>query len=503
MRSHHRNKLHKLLSVYLKSCGMATKAIDTFHAFGLTMSQKWMYTAIDTLSTKQQAAMLEDIKNCVWFLMHDNVNKAFKVYEQRLGNQNHFDSGTAGTVLIVRNPVVRAPSNPLLQAARKRGRKTPITGLEIFMLEQKAAPRLRKREVDHVLRSLLNAAPFDLATYHGKGHDALKSPRATHQLPSGMDHRTVQYMLNTKHMEEASYEGTRKIIDEWMKQLGLDCPDEIRRTGLERVIVWVGDQLTISRLRGLSWFCAEDFNSYDRMDWIVPTFGWFHLQMAFANSLHKQYYGTRKGLGLVQAFELLNRKGLATQSTKGPFHHHLEEGLEVVLEAHLRDLWKIEGHVEELKDLREKTPEDLLSIAERIVDRHASTKAIVALDAIPEVGKRDTMRRQHVQWNRDALDYMVLDEAIKYGDVGTMEDLLPRLLFRFSGGRNGNYALEVLELIQALWKEWDADTKSFVRQHCWLGNTTGRADGYCPLDMIQEHNIRDIKVRLTKIGPHE
>jgi hypothetical protein len=36
---------------------------------------------------------------------------------------------------------------------------------------------------------------------------------------------------------------------------------------------------------------------------------------------------------------------------------------------------------------------------------------------------------------------------------------LPRLLFRFIGGGNSNYAKEILELLQGLEKEWPEDLK--------------------------------------------
>ena len=62
-------------------------------------------------------------------------------------------------------------------------------------------------------------------------------------------------------------------------------------------------------------------------------------------------------------------------------------------------------------------------------------------------------------WNHDILQYIVLDQAIKHGDVGLMEDMLPQLLFWFMGGRNSNYATEVLELLQGLHREWPAEVK--------------------------------------------
>ncbi|TEB12868.1 hypothetical protein FA13DRAFT_1805896 [Coprinellus micaceus] len=51
----------------------------------------------------------------------------------------------------------------------------------------------------------------------------------------------------------------------------------------------------------------------------------------------------------------------------------------------------------------------------------------------------------------DVLHFIALNKAMKDGDVGLMEKLLPTLLFRFIGGGNGKYAVEVLELMQGLY----------------------------------------------------
>ena len=40
-----------------------------------------------------------------------------------------------------------------------------------------------------------------------------------------------------------------------------------------------------------------------------------------------------------------------------------------------------------------------------------------------------------------------------------MEDLLPSLLYRFQGGNNKLYVVEVTELLQKLHKEWTIDVK--------------------------------------------
>ncbi|KAI0085961.1 hypothetical protein BDY19DRAFT_996389 [Irpex rosettiformis] len=82
-----------------------------------------------------------------------------------------------------------------------------------------------------------------------------------------------------------------------------------------------------------------------------------------------------------------------------------------------------------------------------------------------------------------------------------MEQMLPRLLFRFHGSGSHNYAHEVLELMQGLWKEWPLDLRRFVMRHCWIANTTGHKNGFLSFDMLQEHNIRDIKTLFAAHGP--
>jgi hypothetical protein len=55
--------------------------------------------------------------------------------------------------------------------------------------------------------------------------------------------------------------------------------------------------------------------------------------------------------------------------------------------------------------------------------------------------EQDQQKRQTIMWNCDVLQYIVLDQAIKHGDAGQMENMLPQLLFQFMGGRNSNYAI--------------------------------------------------------------
>lgn len=455
-RSHANSKLPKLLTIYFKSCGLSAKAFDTLHALGITMCQKWAYDGIERLSARVHKALLEDIAKFPWFGTHDNINIPFRVYEQRLANQSHFDSGTAATILVVKDPTAVRPDNRAFQQQRAIGAKDPITYKDVMQLELMASARTRTRAIYRVLSFLINAPAFAFDTYDHNYHDLFKPPTPVHQLPVSRDQIT-QYMLNTVHIEEASYEGNDRVLKEWWRQLKLDTPEKKKKMGEDNLIVWAGDQLTVSRIRGLHRFRAEDLNSYDRLAFLKEVPGWFHAQIAIEHSLHSQYYGTQPGFGLVHSFHLLNRKGLHAPSVQGTFHHHIKEALLHITEARFRDIWLVVGKVQKLEDLRNHTPQELYALATSIVDNHASTAALRRME--DKQSRKDELLYQSTQMARDLLDYVHLDDAIGIGDVGSIRDMIPRLLFRFAGGKNKNYAIEMLELLQGLQKEWPDDLK--------------------------------------------
>lgn len=201
-----------------------------------------------------------------------------------------------------------------------------------------------------------------------------------------------------------------------------------------------------------------DDDPYEQLGWMEPIFGWFHLQMVFATSLHKQYYGTKAGIGFARTFELLGKKGLASAKVKGNWFHDFEESLKEIATAHFLCTWLEITGASSVEDLRSKSPEELKKFAKRIVLEFASTAALEESFQQPP-SERDELQEQVIQLNRDLLEYLELDDAIKQGHVSRMEDMLPSLLYRFQGGNNKLYVIEVTELLQKLHKEWIDDVK--------------------------------------------
>ncbi|KAI0047482.1 hypothetical protein FA95DRAFT_1663095 [Auriscalpium vulgare] len=497
-RSSHCNRLAVLWSIYLKSCGLSARAFDTVHAIGLTMSHKWTSEGWKKIATTQMENTRANAETRAWFMSYDNLNIPRRVFSQRLDNKDMFYSACAATLWVLPKGV-KMPDSAAYQRASRAGAKQPFDSRKLILEGDPAAKaRVRAQAVYRILRFLVDSPVF--ATYEDRADIDAEKPAPVHQLPHGPEHIVQQFILRTADIDESSYEGNEKAIEEWMRQLGFDSREQRKKTSTDRLIVMVGDQLTAERLRGMMKYRSDDMNGYERLDWVRPQFGWFHLQMAFAVSLHKQYLGTAGGIGLQRAFHLLQRKGLTNTQTKGPFWHHLNEALKHFAEACIHACWLTIAGVEKLEDLLQQPPEALVIIAEDIYDQLASRKGLMKRVLLRQKQK-DPVIYQMTMFNMDVLYYLDLCDAMPIGEVGRMDDLIPTLTQRFAGGGHPKYLIEMLEHLQCFHQEWPPDLKDFVRKYCWLVNRSGKPDGFTAVDQAQEQNIKDLKVTYRASGP--
>lgn len=93
------------------------------------------------------------------------------------------------------------------------------------------------------------------------------------------------------------------------------------------------------------------------------------------------------------------------------------------------------GKVPDIKNLVEKSPDELIGLARVIVKDYASAQALNTTLYHAEK-QADEVKAHIVGMVSDLLHYAILKHAIKYGDIGMMEVLPPYLLLRFTGGRN-------------------------------------------------------------------
>ncbi|KIK79099.1 hypothetical protein PAXRUDRAFT_162190, partial [Paxillus rubicundulus Ve08.2h10] len=262
--SQHHNCWPKFVTTFLHAQGISAKLLDLLHAFGSTMSHKWSVHSFNTMSTNALEKVCQKAHTGPFVLSHDNVNIPFHTFSQRLNKQSHFDSGMAATVYFQPNTPPEPPlSNRTLQQFHEEGRKHPLTIHEIFELEVKSAASQYEHDICCILQYHTGSPKFDLKTYEHKDHQFFSPLTLVEKLPCGPQFITEQHILSTVHIEEASYKGNEQLIMEWFKQLHLHTKDERKQTGLEQVIIWVGDQLTVKHLCGLFKYYVQDHMSFD------------------------------------------------------------------------------------------------------------------------------------------------------------------------------------------------------------------------------------------------
>ncbi|CDO71975.1 hypothetical protein BN946_scf184943.g9 [Trametes cinnabarina] len=451
LRSHNSSRLTMLWSIFLKACGLPARAFDALHALGITMSYKW------TTNTLKQDTRADVHSGRALLGSHDNLN---------------IPIASGCTLYVFPKEALLPPDiSAKTKAARKAAAEAGPLPVQELCGDVSANQCIRMQARHRILHFLLESPAF--ADYRYANDLLFNAPPPVDLLPCGPDHVVKQHILETIEVDESSYEGTNQLMNRiWLEQMGWGSEEEKRCTGVEQILVWAGDQLMVDRIRGPTCYRHDDPNSFVRMEWVEPVFGWFHVAMAFANSLHVQYLRTSTGIGLWKAFETLSRKGLLKQETKGVFWHHLDEALWHVSEANFLALWAEAGGVSTHAELVSKTPEELIVILETIYNKHVSHEAIAHLEN-EVMEKQDEVKRQMMMMSADLLPYFKLHEAIRLGDVGCIKDLLPTLLFRFIGSGNHKYVVEILELLHKLRREWPKELWTYIRRHCWLVNFTG------------------------------
>lgn len=218
-RSHHNNFLQKVMCLYMKACGISSKALDTLNVVGITMNQKWSYTGLNQISDELNKERNARIQTELFNAMHDNMNRDVKVYQARLDNQPTFESGTAGTICIINDPAAVSPDPMAFREKWIQGARNPIRAIDILKLDAAAALRIRQRGTYFVLKALVETPAFKFKTYEHRNDAIFARPPPVYQLPVGPQHRTEQYMLNTAKIDESTTEGNAKVLKEWFKQV--------------------------------------------------------------------------------------------------------------------------------------------------------------------------------------------------------------------------------------------------------------------------------------------
>ncbi|KAG9084689.1 hypothetical protein FS749_005034 [Ceratobasidium sp. UAMH 11750] len=510
--SQRNNRTQMLVGVYLKAKGAPKSLFSLFQHCGMSMGYTWAQTTFDKVSSEAMRRAVEHFASGACLITYDNFRLPFKVKHQRSDHLSATDNGTTATLIPLPASATAVLNDPARFVDHRRRIKELYMKDSMQFLKPSDFHRpeddtlINRRLRYNILAALMRIPEISALDLDVFSDPLLPPPPPIDLLPSGPEHVSEQFMLGTMDIDEVSLGGNDQVIKEILAQLNYSSPEKRKELSVSRMQVLGGDQLTAARGRGLQEIKQGDLNSYDRGDWIIMSSALFHVRMNLARAMYYESYGTSTGLLLARDVATLGWAGLKTPTkNRGPEFHTLDEALVLILAARYRLLWFWVAGVDSLEALvtwvKKATARQLCDAAAKIWSSRASDRALQTLDqqkakSVTKVGKRkqtvaeneDPVLESSIRLQRDLMLYEELSRAIKFGDVGQINLLLPRLLMYFAGSGKWNYAREIAHFLQWQWYEAPPGFPEIIRRHCWLVNFNGQKDGFYPVDQRQELN---------------
>ncbi|KAG8684423.1 hypothetical protein FRC11_012135 [Ceratobasidium sp. 423] len=458
---------------------------------------------------------------CVF--IYDNFRVPHGIKHQRMDYLTVTDNGTTATLIPLPKEATALLNDPSKFAEhRKSIKERYMTGTMRFLEPQD----FHQPEVDahineclecNILTALFRIPEIAQLRLEVQNDPLLQPPPPVDSLPAGKEHISKQFMFGTMDHDESTLTGGARVQGDMLGQLKQTSLEKRKKLGTSRMQCIVGDNLTDVRGLSLQQLKQAGLNSFDRHDWIIWAPGWFHLLMNFGRAIYFEHYGTSTGLLLARDVATLGWSGL-TQPTrnKGPDFHTLDEALHIILQARYQGLWLwatgTSSTLELVDWVKNATAEQLKATTHRIWIERASQRALATLASqktqmVETIGHRkkttnhneDQVLEASIRLQHDLMLFEECRRAMRNGDVGQMDHLLPRLLMCFAGSKRWNYVREILNILQWEWNEAPKDIAEAVRRYAWLVNFNGERDGFYAHDLHQELN--NLIIRLNGPSP--
>lgn len=342
--------------------------------------------------------------------------------------------------------------------------------------------------------------------------------------------KTEVFYLGAVAANSSTSEGTAQVHEYLMQhelKIPLESSDDIFRT---RLFLFHGDQKTVENGRAARIEQEDSECAFNTRNWLLPIPALFHVQMNLSTVFLRMFWApfnkpgdqlrtTHCILADMQRFGFKN----ITQD-KAPWydlHRLLQMGYYSRVLATFLQCLEHHGVVQRanhkgassLHDVMSKlSPSDFNiiwnSVHKVLFSKHAMNGKIVyesedgTADEVLELPNHMITLARFVQTQHV---YLLLSQAIRYGDVQTIRHLLPLLALLFIGAEKNKYGREILYLIWLL----SDDVSDMKLQDAILDslliNVSGRTDSFLPVDRFLEHINAVLKIdqKLEKNSTHD
>ncbi|KAI0349403.1 hypothetical protein OH77DRAFT_1465461 [Trametes cingulata] len=431
--------------------------------------------------------------------VYDNINFMFRAAEQILGRKDSQENGTCATAF----SLFKAPREYMRTANLMRSyhRAPPLTFKDLRLTREETGA-LRQRLIWTVMQIVVQHGGESFKPWRSKLTECV--PLSTHRIPV---HTTEIFPMPAMEIDESSTTGNAKVLDAMFTEMGYDLgsPDFT-----ENVRIVFGDQLSMARVRAVvNTRVGHDDPSQSYLN-VVFAPGFFHYQMAATHGVLETHWGdpslgARDPGSLSFHNTVLDRKPIVLSSL--PPYRTCRDLTFVSLYARvLHCLEQVSGHkLDEYVAKSSSSFEKLQRDAAAIVDEYANPAKVAHLRGSREEARRtsdtsddrcdqgDPVYENAILFLRDALLLRHFADAIKSGTSDHLITVLKLWALGFRAMGRVKYAHELLHLLHNLIHVWPHELREIIMNN-WLVNTTGKVNGFIPVDLLQEHLNFWIKV---------
>ncbi|KAF9016871.1 hypothetical protein BGZ52_005527, partial [Haplosporangium bisporale] len=473
--SQRHNYFQRIMGIFFHASGCSKDIINTLAKAHICVSYDSTLAAISALTEDAIGIVREAVLKNNWYIIYDNINLFMTVTDQRVDNADTQINGATATIVPGKDlGIADKPYNP--QAA--------LT-LDDFLPDDQAV-----KDATIAFRFYL----VDVLQRHHSTYKRISMPpiREIRSLPL---EQSITYPIPAMEIDQSSVEGNLEIL-KFIIACTLVLPATYFDNG-KRIIVG-GDQLSVSRVETVKRCVDDDVTAFDRMEWALPALQLFHLQMNLCSLMVKTYFGESDKPGSLSFYVArLKRKRISEGSSS---FHAADELLRNVFDGMVLRLWKEELGIDSSKTLDELgANQDTTTMLNQVFTAAEAIRARYLVR--PEANRKayGNANTNAALFIRDMLVYIELGDAIKQGDVGRIEAVLMPITVMFQAGGTKNYANLLLRLAFDIRHTW-TELRTDAIFSSWLVNTTGKAGGWIPSDLYQEHNNLYTKVRYAAKG---
>ncbi|KAG8712666.1 hypothetical protein FRC08_014244 [Ceratobasidium sp. 394] len=222
------NRLQKHLILYFLAKHVLKSLYSLFNKCGYTLSYAWANNTIAALSAEALVRMKDAVKNHAMFWIHDNHWLATPIKAQHGDRHTVTDNGTTMTVVELPDTVKHIFLKDIPADAEgdhpppDPPASTPPTNLSLDdFLDFELFGRLVNYKV-YLIHTILFETVPRLADLEVCSDDKLCPPVLLHTMPWGEEHKTRYHMLGTVPIDESSVGGNLQVMNEIVRQTGLN-----------------------------------------------------------------------------------------------------------------------------------------------------------------------------------------------------------------------------------------------------------------------------------------